>query len=231
MPRKTILAMVVLLMLLSACGVGEQTPAANPDPKPKPRSNSYEAQDFSRLQGMKGFSAQALDMHFALYQGYVKNTNLLAEELQKLAEQDRTKTPAYAELKRRFGWEFDGMRLHELYFGNLGGKEPLAPDSPLMKMIEDSFGSYDKWAADFKATGSMRGIGWVVLYQDPPSGRLVNTWINEHDLGHLAGCRPLLVMDVFEHAYIPDYGLQRGDYIQAFFDNIDWQGVEARLGK
>jgi Fe-Mn family superoxide dismutase len=219
MSRKTILVMVALLVFLLACGADSQTP--------KP----YVALDFSKLKGMKGFSDQALDMHFALYQGYVKNTNLLWDELQKLAEQNQSKTPAYAELKRRFGWEFNGMRLHELYFGNLGGKEPLTPDSKLMKKIEENFGSFDKWAADFQATGAMRGIGWVVLYEDPRSGRLFNTWINEHDLGHLAGCQPLLIMDVWEHAYLPDYGLKRGDYIQAFFENIDWKTVEGRLGK
>lgn len=217
MSRKTILIMVVLLVLLLAGGVDGQGP------------KSYEAVDFSKLKGMKGFSDKALDMHFALYQGYVKNTNLLWEELKKMADQNQT--PAYAELKRRFGWEFDGMRLHELYFGNLGGKEPLVQDSKLIKKIGENFGSFDKWAADFKATGAMRGIGWVVLYEDPQSGRLFNTWINEHDLGHFAGCRPLLIMDVFEHAYLPDYGLKRGDYIQAFFDNIDWKAVEGRLGK
>jgi Fe-Mn family superoxide dismutase len=229
MPRKLIPIVGALFLLLLACGVESQTPAAKPNPSPKPKL--YEAQDFSKLKGMPGFSDKALDLHFALYQGYVKNTNLLAEELKKLAEQSQTKTPAYAELKRRFGWEFDGMRLHELYFGNLGGKEPLAPDSPLMKKLEENFGSFDQWAADFKATGALRGIGWVVLYEDPQGGRLFNTWINEHDLGHLAGGRPLLIMDVFEHAYIPDYGLKRSDYIQAFFDNIDWQAVAGRLGK
>jgi Fe-Mn family superoxide dismutase len=153
------------------------------------------------------------------------------EQLAQMADQGQTATPAYAELKRRLGWEFNGMRLHELYFGNLGGKEPLKSDSKLMKKIEASFGSYDKWLADFKATGAMRGIGWVVLYEDPQNGRLINTWINEHDLGHLAGGNPLLVMDVFEHAYLPDYGLKRGDYINAFFNNIDWGSVEARLSK
>jgi len=211
--------MSILLVLLLTGGVWAQ--GAQP----------YKAQDFSRLKGMKGFSDQALELHFTLYQGYVKNTNLLAAELQKLAEQGQTKTPAYAELKRRFGWEFDGMRLHELYFGNLGGKEPLAQDSKLRKKLEENFGSYDKWAADFKATGGLRGIGWAVLYEDPDSGRLFNTWINEHDLGHIAGGRPLLIMDVFEHAYIPDYGLKRGDYIQAFFDHIEWKVVEGRLEK
>jgi superoxide dismutase, Fe-Mn family len=123
------------------------------------------------------------------------------------------------------------MRLHELYFGNLGGKEALKKDSKLMKRLEEDFGSYDNWAADFKAIGAMRGIGWVVLYEDPQNGRLINVWINEHDVGHLAGGNPLLIMDVFEHAYMPDYGLKRGDYIQAFFQNINWPAVEARLRK
>jgi len=215
--------MGAFLVLLLACDLGSQSPAANPKP--------FEAQDFSKLKGMKGFSDQALDLHVTLYKGYVKNTNVLWEELQKLAVQGQSKAPAYAELKRRFGWEFDGMRLHELYFGNLGGKEPLAQDSPLMKKIEENFGSFAAWADDFKATGALRGIGWVVLYVDPVSGRLFNTWINEHDVGHLAGCQPLLIMDVFEHAYIPDYGLKRAEYIQAFFDNIDWKAVAGRLGK
>jgi superoxide dismutase, Fe-Mn family len=219
MSGKSMVALGALLVLLLACGASGQS------------AKPYEAQDFSKLKGMKGFSDKALDLHFTLYQGYVKNTNLLRDDLMKLAEQNQTAAPAYAELKRRFGWEFDGMRLHELYFGNLGGKEPLAQDSPLMKKIADNFGSFDKWAADFKATGAMRGIGWVVLYEDPKSGRLFNVWINEHDVGHLAGGQPLLIMDVFEHAYIPDYGLKRADYIQAFFDNIDWKAVEGRLGK
>ncbi|MDI6852410.1 MAG: Fe-Mn family superoxide dismutase [Deltaproteobacteria bacterium] len=180
---------------------------------------------------MKGFSDKLLDMHFSLYQGYVKNTNLLLEQLGQLAGQGQAGTPAFAELKRRFGWEWNGMRLHELYFGNLGGKEPLKKESKLMKQIESSFGSYDKWLTEFKATGNMRGIGWVVLYEDVKTGRLMNVWINEHDLGHLSGGNPLLIMDVFEHAYIPDYGLKRGDYIEAFFANVDWAAVESRLGK
>ncbi len=216
-------ALGALLVLLMACGSNSQPG--------QPAQPPYEAQDFSRLKGMKGFSNNALDLHFALYQGYVKNTNLIWEELRKLAEQNQTGTPAYAELKRRFGWEFNGMRLHELYFGNLGGTGPLPQDNPLMQKIVDNFGSFEKWAADFKATGSMRGIGWAVLYEDPYNGRLFNTWINEHDVDHLAGGKPLLVMDVFEHAYLPDYGLKRADYIQAFFENINWKAVEARLGK
>jgi Fe-Mn family superoxide dismutase len=219
---KKCLALAALLMLIMACN-STSLPSL-------PYKPPYEAQDFSKLKGMKGFSNNALDLHFALYQGYVRNTNLIWAELKKLDEEHHTGTPAYAELKRRFGWEFNGMRLHELYFSNLGGTGPLPMDSPLMLKIVENFGSFDKWAADFKATGSIRGIGWVVLYEDPTNGRLFNTWINEHDVDHLAGGRPLLVMDVFEHAYMPDYGLKRGDYIDAFFENINWRAVEARLG-
>jgi Fe-Mn family superoxide dismutase len=75
----------------------------------------------------------------------------------------------------------------------------------------------------------MRGIGWVVLYEDPANGRLINFWVNEHDVSHPAGCQPLLIMDVFEHAFMIDYGLKRADYIEAFFKNIDWAVVGSRL--
>ena len=225
MVRPWLMVISSMLALLLACGAGGQGSGGEGMVK------DFVPQDFSALKGMKGFSDKALELHFTLYQGYVKNTNLLAQELAKMAAQNQTASPAYAELKRRFGWEFNGMRLHELYFGNLGGKEPLAADSKLKKKIEANFGSFDQWAADFKATGAMRGIGWVVLCEDPVSGRLFNVWINEHDLGHLAGVTPLLIMDVFEHAFIPDYGLKRAEYIQAFFDNINWKAVEGRMGK
>jgi len=132
-------------------------------------------------------------------------------------------------MKRRVGWEVDGMRVHELYFENLGGKTRLARTGVLGKLIETSFGSYEAWEQDFKATGAMRGIGWVVLYYDVPSCQLCNNWINEHDGGHLAGCEPILVMDVFEHAYMIDYGLKRADYIAAFFKNINWSAAEKRI--
>ena len=197
-------------------------------PKTKAVSADYLVKDYSYLYGMPGFSDDLLKMHFQLYQGYVKNTNFLTNRMKELESQDRDQTYDYGALKRRFGWEWDGMRLHELYFENLGGHELLDKSTPLFQRIVKDFGSYDAWKKNFMATGMMRGIGWVVLYCDPQSGRLMNTWINEHDLGHLAGGSPLLVMDVFEHAYITQYGLDRGKYIQAFFDNIDWKKPLAR---
>ena len=189
----------------------------------------YVAKDFGKLLGMDGFSETLLKNHFTLYQGYVANTNKLSDLLGGMLAEGKTATPEYAELKRRFGWEWNGMRLHEFYFENLGGKGTLAPASKLGKAVAAEFGSVETWEADFRAAGAMRGIGWVVLYQDKVGGRLFNQWVNEHDAGNPAGAVPLLVMDVFEHAFMVDYGLKRADYIAAFFRNVDWKAAEARL--
>ncbi len=189
----------------------------------------YNAKDYSNLIGMEGFSETLLKNHFTLYQGYVTNTNKLLDTLDAMLKDGKTGTPEYAELKRRLGWEFNGMRLHEYYFENLGGKGGINKEGRLVKMISQSFGSYETWERDFKAAGTMRGIGWVVLYQDLMNGRLINFWINEHDVSHPAGCNPLLIMDVFEHAFMLDYGLKRADYIEAFFRNINWNAVEGRI--
>jgi len=190
---------------------------------------TYAAKDFTKLLEMKDFSETLLQNHFTLYQGYVANTNKLLESLESLLKAGNAARPEFAEMKRRLGWEFNGMRLHELYFGNLGGAGTLAPGGALSKQLAASFGSKEEWETDFRATGAMRGIGWAGLYQDTTNGRLMNFWINEHDVGHPAGCTPLLIMDVFEHAFMLDYGLKRAVYIDAFFSNIDWNAVEARL--
>lgn len=193
------------------------------------RDMNYTAKDYSKLLGMPGFSETLLKNHFTLYQGYVANSNKVLDILGLMAKDGKAGTPEFAELKRRLGWEFDGMRLHELYFENLGGKGGLDPASPLGRRLAEQYGDIDSWEKEFRATGAMRGIGWVVLYEDPTNGRLINFWINEHDVSHPAGCLPLLVMDVFEHAFMIDYGLKRADYIEAFFKNVDWAAVGARL--
>lgn len=191
---------------------------------------AYQAMSFERLLGTEGFSNQLLTNHFTLYNGYVTNTNKLMEEFAELEKQGKATSPEYAEMKRRFGWEFDGMRLHELYFGNMikGGT---APDkgASLQSKIAENFGSFDNWVKAFKAVGAMRGIGWAILYYDPAGKQLLNTWINEHDAGHLATAAPILIMDVFEHAFMVDYGLKRADYIEAFFKAIDWTAAQKRF--
>src|SRR5512146_755707 len=141
----------------------------------------YTAKDYGNLIGMAGFSETLLKNHFTLYQGYVTNTNKALDALGAMLSAGKTATPEYAEIKRRLGWEWDGMRLHEFYFENLGGKGALDPSSRLGKALAKEFGGAEKWEADFRATGAMRGIGWVALYQDIQGGRLINSWINEHD--------------------------------------------------
>ncbi len=190
---------------------------------------AYTAKDYSKVIGMEGFSETLLKNHFTLYQGYVTNTNKVMDILSQMLKDDKTGTPEFAELKRRLGWEFNGMSLHEYYFENLGGKTSLDKNSRLSKKIAEDFSSYEAWEKDFKVTGAMRGIGWVVLYQDITNGKLINFWINEHDVSHPAGGNPILIMDVFEHAFMLDYGLKRADYIGAFFKNINWAIAEARL--
>jgi Fe-Mn family superoxide dismutase len=190
---------------------------------------AYTAKDYTKLVGMEGFSETLLKNHFTLYQGYVTNTNKLLDSLAAMAKEGKIGTPEYSELKRRLGFEFNGMRLHEYYFENLGGKTPVDKASKLGKKLTEDFGSYESWEKDFKGTGTMRGIGWTILYQDNVAGRLINQWINEHETGHFAGCFPILVLDVFEHAFMIDYGLKRADYIEAFFKNINWTAAEKRL--
>ena len=190
---------------------------------------AYTAKDYSGLIGIEGFGETLLNNHFTLYQGYVTNTNKLLDSLAAMLKEGKMATLEYAELKRRMGFEFNGMRLHEYYFENLGGKGTLDKSGKLGKKLAEEFGSYEDWEKDFRATAAMRGIGWAILYQDNLTGMLLNQWINEHETGHPAGCTPLLVLDVFEHAFMIDYGLKRADYIEAFFKNINWGAVESRL--
>ena len=113
------------------------------------------------------------------------------------------------------------MRLHEYHFENLRGEAYIDKSGILSKKLADAYDSYDAREQDFRATGAMRGIGWTILYQDDVTGWLFNRWINEYEIGHFTGCKPILVMNVFEHAFLTDYGLKRADYIAVFFKNIN----------
>jgi Fe-Mn family superoxide dismutase len=195
----------------------------------------YKAKQFV-LSGLIGISDETLEMHFKLYEGYVKETNRLTDMLSEFLEDgrvDREEMPAYSELSRRLGFEYNGMVLHEHYFGNLkrrGGGEPPAL-SPFRDAAVQSFGGFETWKADFVGIGKMRGVGWAICYEDPMSGQLSNHWITLHETGHVAGFRPVLVMDVWEHAFLLDYKpADRPKYIDAFFANVDWEVVEERLG-
>ena len=199
--------------------------------------SSYKAREFNP-SGLQGISDKTLEMHFKLYEGYVKETNNLTERISEFikdANVDQEEMPAYSELTRRLGFEFNGMVLHEYYFDNLrrgGGPGDPAKTTEFAKAAESSFGSYEIWKADFVGIGKMRGVGWAICYQNPSNGRISNHWITLHETGNIAGFDPILMMDVWEHAYLLDYKpAERPKYIEAFFANIDWAMVEKRLRK
>ena len=195
---------------------------------------SYKAKQFD-LSGLQGISDKTLEMHFKLYEGYVKETNKLSQKIAEFIKDgnvDQEEMPGYSELTRRIGFEFNGMVLHEYYFDNLqkgGGRGDADRNSSFMKAAESSFGSYEVWKADFVGIGKMRGVGWAICYQNPANSSLSNHWITLHEVGNVAGFNPILVMDVWEHAFILDYKpADRPKYIEAFFSNINWAAVERR---
>jgi Fe-Mn family superoxide dismutase len=195
---------------------------------------TYEPKTFN-LSGLKGISDKTLEMHFKLYEGYVKETNRLNEKISAILQDgkvDQEEMPAYSELTRRLGFEYNGMVLHEYYFANMkrgGGVEP-EKTSKFHQACEQSLGNFETWKTDFMSVGKMRGVGWAICYQNPANGKLSNHWISLHESGNVAGFVPILVMDVWEHAFLLDFKpAERSKYIEAFFSNIDWDAVDKRL--
>lgn len=198
------------------------------------KNDLYKAKRFN-LSGLHGISDQTLEMHLKLYEGYVTETNRLTEKIWdflKDGKVDQEEMPAYSELTRRLGFEYNGVVLHEYYFENMtksGSPDP-RKGSAFYKAAEAGFGGYDIWKADFMSIGKMRGVGWAICYHDPKRSRLTNHWVTLHEIGNVAGFDPVLVMDVWEHAFLLDYKpAERPKYIEAFFANIDWDSVENRL--
>ncbi|HEY5258226.1 MAG TPA: Fe-Mn family superoxide dismutase [Candidatus Baltobacteraceae bacterium] len=185
------------------------------------------------LAGLKGISDATLEMHFGLYEGYVKNTNLLIEKTQELRQKGEGagSNPVYAELIRRMGWEFDGMRLHEYYFDNMTKTPHDLTGGKLYNLLGESYGDFDAWKKDFFAVGGMRGVGWAIAFYDPTNKQISNHWVELHQDGNLAGFLPIVVMDCWEHAFIKDYKpSERAKYIEAFYSNLKWGACESRLG-
>ena len=196
----------------------------------------YEVKNYSHLKGIGKISDEAMQMHFKLYEGYVKNTNLIIEKFEFLKTVDIdyfTKfLPEWTELHRRFGWEFNGMRLHELFFDSLTAEvsENNEVGGQVKIKIEEDFGGVEVWKKDFTAMAKMRGMGWAMLVQDNKTGKLINTWVNEHDSGMMSDVKVILNVDMFEHAYVKDFGTDRVPYIDSIFAHINWEVVSERLG-
>lgn len=198
---------------------------------------TYEVrQDLKPFQ-TAGLSAKMLEEHWKLYDGYVTNVNHLNKLIWDVLESGKElDNGAYSEMQRRLGFEYNGMVLHESYFGALKSGVPLAPSSPLVAKFQEDFGGFERWKKQFMEIGSFRGVGWVVLNYDPLLKRLQNFWTSDHEMGNIAGFVPILAMDVWEHAYVMDYGSSsaegagRAAYVETYFKNIDWEVVSARMG-
>ncbi len=190
---------------------------------------TYEVKEHLKPANLNGISADQIDQHWNLYKGYVTQVNALEAELDALRKEGKEGSPAYTDRRRRYGFEYNGMVLHEWYFGNLksGGS---SLDGNLKSAIEARWGSVDAWKADFANTGKSRSIGWAVLYVDPETKALANHFIQLHEEGNVAHFQPVLVMDVWEHAYMVDFGAGgRGAYIDQFFANVDLAKASERF--
>ncbi len=185
------------------------------------------------IPALKGISAQTIEDHLKLYAGYVNNTNLILQKIEDLSKDPAKNVYELAEVQRRFGFEYDGMRNHEIYFDALsGGAKEISKDSELFKSIESIWGSYDAWLTRFKAIAMSRGIGWAILFFDKKEKYLMNAYVEDHQLGQLAGCTPIICLDMWEHAYIADYAPGgKKDYVDDFFVNMNWAAAEKKLNE
>lgn len=187
---------------------------------------TFQVQSALKPSRLKGISDEQIDQHWKLYEGYVKNTNELLAEVAKTERGSRD----WAELKRRAAFEADGMILHERYFENLKAGATLRPRGAFAQTLRASWKNVDDWQKDFAATGQIRGVGWAVVYYDLSTKQLFNWWVGDHEIGHPAGWTPILVMDVWEHAYMVDHGAGgRKEYVEAFLENVNWDVVERRF--
>jgi len=190
----------------------------------------YEEKKFD-IPELKGISAQNIEEHLKLYSGYVKNTNNILDEVEKLSsENPNNHLYAITEMQRRFSFEFNGMRNHEYYFAGFEGGASEISEGDLKFMIEREWESFEKWLELFKALAKTRGVGWVNLYYDKTTDRLVNGWVDEQHLGHLNGLAPVLCLDMWEHSFVADYQPSgKGKYIEDFFANLNWKKIEENL--
>ena len=180
---------------------------------------------------LKGISKKNIEEHLKLYAGYVKNTNSILEkipEYEGYMKEDAFAPYVVGELHRRFSFEYNGMRNHEVYFQSLsGGAKSLTENSELKKSITAEWGSFDTWLDRFKAIALTRGIGWAMLWYDKKDNRLLASWIDEQHLGQLQGCTSILALDMWEHAYVYDYPTsEKKKYVDAFFENLNWEEIE-----
>jgi Fe-Mn family superoxide dismutase len=183
---------------------------------------------------LKGISKETIEEHLKLYAGYVKNVNHIGEKMMEYGKQHESNAYVLGELGRRFSFEWNGMRNHEVYFASLeGGSKPMPEKSALKAMIAETWGSFAGWMEGFKDfAATTRGIGWAVLWYDPKSESLQTTWVDEQHLGQLNGCTMILALDMWEHSYVADYQPSgKKKYIEDFFANLNWEVIDDNFSK
>ncbi len=186
----------------------------------------FEEKKFT-IPELKGISAKTIEEHIKLYAGYVKHSNLILQKIDELRADSEKNAYVLGEVQRRFGFEYNGMRNHEVYFESLEGGSSALADGKLKMAIEEEWGSFDTWLASFKTIAMTRGVGWAMLYYDRKDGRLLNAWIDEQHLGQLQDCTLVLGLDMWEHSFVADY--QPGgkkQYVEDFFANLNWPVIE-----
>lgn len=190
----------------------------------------YEPRTFD-LPTLKGISEKQVEVHLGLYQGYVKHVNLIREKIAELKSDPEKNAYLISELRRRFAFEFDGMRMHEYYFEQFeGGVQGPISNSPLAKRAEEKYDSWDGFISHIKEVAGSRGIGWTVVYYDPRGETLHTVWVNDHELGQLSGLPIILALDMWEHAFMVDYVPgEKKKYVDAFFENLNWSVIERRM--
>jgi len=194
--------------------------------------NKFEEKQFN-IRELVGISKGSMDEHLKLYSGYVKHANIIREKIEVMSSEIEKNAFVINELQRRFSFEFNGMRNHEIYFSSLEGEaSELAEESPLRDKITEQWGSFEAWLELFKQIAKTRGVGWAVLYFDPASGQMMNGWIDQQHLGQLNGANPVLMIDMWEHSFVSDYQPSgKGQYIEDFFTNLNWSVIEENYNK
>ena len=184
------------------------------------------------IPALKGISAKNIEEHVKLYEGYVKFANYIVARIKELSVDAEKNSYEINELQRRFAFEHDGMKNHEIYFSQFEGGPSALGEGALMEQVKKDFGSYDAFLARLKALALTRGVGWAMLYYCRESGHLLTQWVDEQHLGHLHGPRLILAIDMWEHSYVYDYPTsEKKKYVEAFFANLNWSKVEERFGK
>lgn len=197
--------------------------------KPEHTLMKYEPLTFT-IGEIPGISGETIENHLGLYQGYVKHVNLIDEKIKSYSSDPENNAYAIAEMQRRLGFEFCGMRNHEYYFAQLEGGFKELPEGALKSKIASQFGSVEAWLETFKRIAKTRGVGWAMLYHDPHTDQLVQTWVDEQHLGQLADLDIILALDMWEHSYMMDYPSgEKGSYVDAFFSHLNWEVISSRL--